>query len=320
MIRTLIALLVVSHACSSVAADANWIQESNRHAQVLLELTAKYNPESAASLGVEGHDTEVFDLKPGYVERQAADLQAAAARLESEMGKAGDPLVKQDLDILARAARDRKITLELNDRLMLPFFDLASAVFRGFQDLLDARVAKERQKAAVTRLHRYVGTEKGHEPITVLARARYEERAKDPALLGPWIVEAQQYADNQRRYLDGIQQLLEGSGLKGWQKDMRTLRRQFDEYDVWVRSTVLPRARKTNQLPTELYADNLKNFGVEMEPREIMDRARASYVQTRDEMKLAARSRKRPSRRRSCCRCTRAAWSRSNRSSVTRRS
>jgi hypothetical protein len=291
MIRVIAALLALALcATSTLAAEASWIQESNRHAQVLLEINARYGPEGAASLGVEGHDTEVFDLKPRFIERQAADWQSAAQQLEAARGTVNDKLVQQDLDILIKAARDQGTTLDLNRRLMLPFFDLGQAVFQGFQNLIDPRVAKERQKAAIVRLRRYVGAEKNYEPITTLARARYEERASDPALLGPWVVEAQQYLDNQERYLDGIQKLLEGSGLKGWQKDMQTLRRQFDDYGNWVRDTVLPRARRTNQLPPELYADNLKGFGIQMDPHELMDRALSSYVQTRDEINVAARA------------------------------
>ena len=48
------------------ADDQGWIEESNKHAQVLLEVLAKYNPEAASRLGVEGHDAEVIDLKPQY--------------------------------------------------------------------------------------------------------------------------------------------------------------------------------------------------------------------------------------------------------------
>jgi uncharacterized protein (DUF885 family) len=270
------------------APQPQWIQESNTHAQVLLEVLARYSPEGASSLGVEGHDNEIVDLKPGVSERLSADLQTAQTQLETAKTKATDPQVRQDLDILIGAARDQRTTQDLNRRLMLRFFDLGQSVFQGFQDLLDARVPKERQKAVVVRLRRYVGAEKGYEPITVLARARYEERAGDSALLGPWIVEAQQYLDNQKRYLDGIEELLKGSGLKGWQRDMRMLRKQFDEYAAWARSTVLPRARKSSQLPPELYADNLKNYGVQMNPRELMERALADYVQTRDEMETTA--------------------------------
>jgi hypothetical protein len=282
-------LIVALIAPAAFAAEPSWIETSNRHAQMLLDVMARYNAESAASLGVEGHDSEIVDLKPRFSERLEADLGAAIGQLEQLRGSTTDVLVRRDLDILIGAARDQKHSSELNRQLTLPFFDLGQAVFRGFQDLLDPRVAKARQKAALTRLHRYVGAEQGYQPITVLARARYEEQAGDSKLIGPWIVEAQQYLANQPRYLDGIQKLMEGSGLKGWQKDMQSLRTQFDEYAKWVTATVLPRARKTNQLPAELYADNLKRFGVQMDPHEIMSRALASYQQTRSEMELLAR-------------------------------
>jgi uncharacterized protein (DUF885 family) len=291
--HVLAALLALTAAPAFMAEAAApeppaWVQESNRHAQILLDVLVKYSPEGASSFGVEGHDEEIFDLKAGNVERQEADVKAAKAKLETVRAGVTDPLVRQDLDIMIKAATDQGETLRLNRELMLPFFDLGRSVFQGFQDLLDERVDKARQKAVLVRLRRYVGAEKGYEPVTVLARARFEESARDAALTGPWIVEAQQYLDNQARYLDGIQQLLTQSGLKGWQRDMKTLRKQFAEYEAWVRSTVLPRARKTNQLPPELYADNLKNFGVQMSPQEVMERALADYVQTRDEMQLTA--------------------------------
>lgn len=291
--HVLAALLALSTAPAFSAQAAApeppaWVQESNRHAQVLLDVMARYAPEGAASFGVEGHDEEVFDLKAGNVERQQADVQAAKAKLEAVRAGVTDPLVRQDLDILVQAAANQGETLRLNRELMLPFFDLGQGVFQGFQDLLDARVDKNRQKAALVRLRRYVGAEKGYEPVTVLARARFEESARNAELTGPWIVEVQQYLDNQPRYLDGIQQLLTESDLKGWQRDMKSLRKQFAEYEAWVRSTVMPRARKTNQLPPALYADNLKNFGVQMSPQDVMERALADYVQTRDEMQVTA--------------------------------
>lgn len=270
------------------AADSNWLEQSNRNAQILLEVSARYSPEFATSVGVEGHDADVLDLKPQYMERQEADLEAAAVRFEALRAATSDSRIRQDLDILIEAARSQRETSVLSRKYLLPFFDLPQAVYSGFQNLLDSRVAKERQKDAVTRLHRYVGAQKGYEPVTLLARARYEERAGDSALLGPWIVEAQQYLDNQNRYLDGIEKLLQESVLKGWQKDMQTLRRQVDEYGAWVRSAVLPRARKSSQLPAELYANNLKAFGVQMDPHELMERALANYVQTRDEMESVA--------------------------------
>ena len=82
---------------------------------------------------------------------------------------------------------------------------------------------------------------------------------------------------------------LEKSGLKGWQRDFATLSKQVHEYSDWIRSAVLPHARKTNRLPPEIYADNLKNWGVEMDPHQLMDRAQVSYQTTRDELDSLAR-------------------------------
>src|SRR5262249_37425147 len=110
----------------------------------------------------------------------------------------------------------------------------------------------------------------------------------DTSLTGPWNVEVEQHLKNQDQYLTGIRELFEKAGLKGWQRDFRTLSRQLDDYGKWVRSEVLPRARPTNRLPPEIYADNLKNFGVSMEPHELMERALFVYASTRDEMQSIA--------------------------------
>jgi Bacterial protein of unknown function (DUF885) len=272
----------------AAGAQPEWILESNKQAEALLEITAKYNPESAAAIGVEGHDADVFDAKPNNVRRQEADLDAVAASYERASATASDPSLKQDLQILLKSARDQRVTLELTDRLMLPYFDLPQALFNGFHGLLDPRVAKSRQTAAITRLKRYVGAERGYEPIATLARARVEERLGSTSLTGPWDVEVEQDLQNQAQYLKGIKELFEKAGLKGWQADFKTLSRQLDDYSKWVRATVLPRARKTNRLPPEIYADNLKNFGVSMDPRELMDRALFVFASTREEMQSIA--------------------------------
>jgi len=267
----------------------DWIRQSNEYSQILLDVTARYQPEQAASLGLEQYDERVFDLGPRYDERMEADLDTAIARLEAARGNVTDERTRQDVDILIKSAQQSRTTSALNRRLMLPYFDIGRALFSSFQDQLDERVAKQRQAAALVRLRRYAGNERGYEPITRLARARTEERMNDSSLTWPWVVEVQQHLDNGKRYRDGTRELLQKSGLKGWQKDFNTLSRQWEEHEAWVRSTVLPRARKTNRLPPEIYADNLKNFGVDADPRVIMRNAQFAYMQTRDEMDTLAR-------------------------------
>ena len=291
MLRTLATLLVgaLSIASAAHAAEAAWIAESNSHTQVLLEVNARYQPESAADLGLEQYDRLIIDLKPKFDERQEADLAAAITQLETARAKVTDDRVRQDLDILIEAAQRQAATSALNRRLMIPYFDVGEQIFGSFQDMLDARVDKKRQPAALVRLKRYAGTERGYEPIMKLARARIEERMNDASLTWPWIVEVQQDLDNAPRYIDGMRDLLQKSGLKGWQKDFDALSRELKLHNDWVRTTVLPRARKTNRLPPEIYADNLKAYGVETDPRDLMQRAMFAYLQTRDELDSLAR-------------------------------
>ena len=71
------ALGFATAACA--AATPDWIVESNKQAAALLEENAKYSPESASAIGVEGHDAEVFDAKPKTVQRQEADSAGRAA-------------------------------------------------------------------------------------------------------------------------------------------------------------------------------------------------------------------------------------------------
>ncbi len=78
---------------------------------------------------------------------------------------------------------------------------------------------------------------------------------------------SKQALQNQARYQQGIRELFVASKLKGWEKDLRTLDSQLEAYAAWLRAEMLPRARASNRLPPEIYADNLKNFGVKADPR-----------------------------------------------------
>jgi hypothetical protein len=280
--------LALSSIAPAAGQDADWIARSNANAAPLLEVLATYQPETASALGVDGHDAAVIDLKPRVAERFEADLARVEADLAIRLGTEKDPRVRADLEILITAVQDQRRTSELDRRLMLPYVDLPQLLFQSFNSLLDERVARERRPAALERLARYVGRAPGYEPIARLAEARLEERFAVPGVTGPWTVEVEQNLKNRARYVEGIRELFVRSGLDGWQKDLKLLDRQLAEHERWLRAELLPRARTTNRLPPEIYADNLRNFGVDADPREIKDEAMTSFVQTREEMQTIA--------------------------------
>ena len=289
VITLAMALATFVAGSSAPAAEAQWITQSNEFTQLLLDVNARYAPEGVADAGLEQYDTAILDIKPGYAERQEADLTALAAKLEASRASVSDRRGRQDLDILIKSARDQIHTSELNRRLMIPYFDVGKTVLQSLQLILDQRVSKKRQQAALVRLKRYAGTEKGYEPVTKLAEARIQERMSDNALTWPWENEVKEHLNNGPTYISGMRELLQKSGLKGWQKDFDALTRELKAHDDWVRSTVLPHARKTNRLPPEIYADNLKGFGVDADPRDVMRNAMTAYLQARDELDTLAR-------------------------------
>jgi uncharacterized protein (DUF885 family) len=291
MHRTLRILAVIAAALVSTTGFAaeDWLAQSNANAQPMLDTLARYAPEAAASLGVTGHDEEVFDLKPRYDERFEADVERVAADLESRIATTTDPRVRQDLRILVEAARDQVTTSRLNRQHLLPWVDLNETLYRSFERLLDPRVDAARYPAALARLRKYTGRQAGYEPITKLAQDRLRERFDTEGLVGPWTVEIEQSLANQPRYVDGMREAFQRSGLEGWQKDFAVLEKQLTQHADWVRKEVLPRARKDNRLPPAIYADNLRNFGVKAEPQALIDRALVGFQQTRDEMQAIAR-------------------------------
>ena len=287
--RMLAAIVMLSVATANLAAEPAWVTESNANSQALLDVMAKYSPESAAAFGVEGHDQDILDLRPGNDTRLEADLDRVSRALEAKVATTTDPRVRQDLQILIDAARDQQATSALDRRLLLPYFDLTSVLYQSFQGLLDPRVARDRYPAALARLRKYVGREPGFVPITQLARERSAERFATAGLTGPWTVEVEQNLGNSRRYLAGIRDLFVKSGLKGWEKDLVTLQNQVAAYDAWVRSDLLPKARQTNRLPPEIYADALRNSGVKAQPQQLIERALVGFAQTRSQLQEVAR-------------------------------
>ncbi len=281
--------LLALFAAVPVAADeSDWVATSNEHAQVVLELLAAFNPEGAASLGVDGLDEEIFDLTEGVYERGISATRALLAEMEKRHAAATHPKVKQDLEILIQALEDNITTSELNREQMLPYFNMSQTIFFGVRGLIDPQVPRERYPAAVTRMEKYAGIADGHEPIVELAKARTRERFDIDGLIGPYRGEVEQDLQRAETFISGIKEVLEGTDLQGWEDTYSTLAGQVRDYNDWVRAEILPRARDDYRLPVDLYENALKNWGVDASPYELIEQATKGYMDIRNEMEALA--------------------------------
>ena len=283
--KILIALIT---ALPLFAQTPAWVQASNKNAQILIGLQAKYGPEGASSQGVPGLDDQVSSFSADRSVKFRADLVAARKQLQANFDAEKDPLVKQDLQILL-AATDRQIrSLDANQATFLPYGDVAGLIFFGEKSLLDEQVKPERRPAAVVRLRKYAGLEPGYTPVVTQSENLFRERLKTPGLLGPSTMEVEKDLGNTQTYITGIGLLLEKYKQQGYQEAYARLKEQLTEYDDFVRKEVLPRSRTDFRLPPAIYKISLENFGVDYSPEDLTRLAHQGFTDIQSQMKTIA--------------------------------
>jgi len=291
MFRRLTLAAAVTFAIASVHAETAppaWIARSNADAQALLDVTARFSPESATDIGVKGFDEKTVDLGPDVDKRQRAALVEVREKVNKRLSEEKDPNVKQDLQILLKQIDGDIKGIDLNTKYLLPWFDAGQIVFSGEFSLLNAESTPEQNKAALGRLKCYVGMAPGCTALVDQARARTTEKLGDKALLGPVKADVEQKLGNTQRYVDGIRKLLAEKKVAGSDEAMAKLDQQLKDYNAWVKKTVLPRARTDFRLPEPLYAYNLEQVGLDISPKDLIDRAQLEFMETTYALQMLA--------------------------------
>ena len=83
---------------ASAADERGWVEKSDENAEIVLELLAEFNPEAAASLGVDGFDEAIIDYRPGLYERnRSASAYSAGGRRKSSRARGTSSMRTQSL-------------------------------------------------------------------------------------------------------------------------------------------------------------------------------------------------------------------------------
>jgi len=286
---SIVLLSLVFVAAQAQAQPKDWVEESNEHTSVILKAQSQFQPEGASSLGLDEFDENIMDLGPDLFKRTLEVDRALVEQTREWLRTTENPRVIQDLNILQQALEDGIQSATLTQQYMLPYYNLSQTMFFGFRALLDPRAEASRYPAALTRLAKYTGKAEGFTPITELAKQRTRERFAVQGLLGPYQGELERDLNNVERFAGGLKQIFEASGVDGYQEDLDVLLAQLDDYAQWLQTELSPRARKDHRLPPELYADNLKNFGVREEPEDLIRAAQFGFQEIKGQMRSVAR-------------------------------
>lgn len=283
-----IPLSATSAPPAATATAPAWVTTSNDNAMILIKAQAQFSPEEFSFFGIPGYDDKVSDFGPRRSERFVAAMAEAKQALSTKLQLERDPNVRQDLEIMIHAADEAAEGSALYDKLTLPWSDVPQTVFSGMQGLLSDQTQPERRTKALDRLKTYLGLAPGSQSVIEQAKARYEERASDKSLLRPTKLEVEQSLGNVDTFVDGIRKLFDKYKIAGAEDALKVMDKQLHDYAAWTRNVVLPEARPTTQLPPELYAYQLKQVGIDIDPQVLMRRAQVEFMETRAAMRQLA--------------------------------
>jgi hypothetical protein len=266
----------------------SWVAQSNQNAQVLIQGTARFSPEGAGKLGVDGLDEQIMDLKPGFIDRQKQTTKEAIQTLQGRLAQSTDPKIHQDLEILIGAAQEQLHGIELGEKYELPYVNVSEIAFGGLKSLLDDQMPPERRVKALVRLKRYAGLENGYIPLTALAEQYTRTQLQQPGRLGPIRAEVEKDLTTTPLLIEGIGKLFEKYKIEGYQEAYTQLKEQLTAYDTFVRQEILPKSRADFRQPPELYAFALKKVGVDIPPAELAATAHVAFNQIQQQMQELA--------------------------------
>ena len=262
----------------------DWVAESDRNTKVLLDVMAHYNPETAAYFGIDGLDENIFDVNPGFIEREKADNTKVRKELEQRLKAATVPEVKQDLQILLNAIDEQLASQQLDEKYFLPYYNISQTIFYSIMGLLSDQISADRYPAALVRLKKYTGLTEGYIPVTKLLQDHISTKLQNQHLLGPAKAQIERDLKNSPQFISGIKDLFEKYQINDYQPALNKLEEQLTVYDEFIRDELLPRARTDFRLPQEVYRNNLKQFGVDMPVDELVRRAKVSFKSLQNDM------------------------------------
>src|SRR5215470_3726202 len=291
MHNRLFLLLTFFFVITSLAQEKtnpSWISVSNDFTKQLVKVETKHDPENGSRQGLSEYDELVSQPTLADEDQERKEVEQVLAKLKAALPQQKQKEVAQDLEIIIRRVELKFRLRDYQRAHNVPFTNASSLVFSGVRVLLDEQTAAERRAGAIVRLKRYAGMDPAYKPITEILKQRVTEQMAKPGVVYPARVELETELSRNSHYLDGIAALCKEYKLTGWEEPFAKLKAQLVDYDAWIRSTVLPKARADFRLPPEEYALSLELYGIDIPPDQMAALAHKGFDEIQAEMKPIA--------------------------------
>lgn len=276
---------MVALAQSSVPA---WVAASNQYTNQLLNIQMQHHPEIGSSQGLSEYDAKVSQPTLADEDQERKETADVLTKFKAAAATEKNPEVAQDLQIVIRRVELNFRQEDFDRAHEVPFFNASGEVFSGLHTLLDEQTPDERRPAAIARIRAYAGLDPAYKPLTEILKQRVQEQMAKPNMEYPARVEIETELGRNSNYLDGIEALLTKYKLTGWQQPYATLKQQLIDYDAWVKTNVLPKARTDFRLLPQEYALELEGYGIDIPPDQLAAMAHQAFTDIQAEMKPIA--------------------------------
>ena len=269
------------------AKDKDWVIQSNRYTKMIIDIDEKYSPEFGTEQGLAFYDTLVSVPTLANINAERKDRENAVSLLKEARSKETNLAVKQDLNILIKQSDLGFRQDDFEFAREVSFLNATNTVFDGIQTFLDDQVPAERRTAALARLRKYAGLEKGYSPLTSILQSRTESQMSKPGVIYPSRQKLEVALSHNADMVEGIAELCKKYKLTGWEETYTAIKKQLEDYDKWVNINLLPRPERF-RLPPEEYALALEGYGIDIPPADLAKMAHATFNSIQDQMKTLA--------------------------------
>jgi len=276
---------MVALAQSSLPA---WVAASNDYTNQLLKIQMQHHPEIGSNQGLSEYDVKVSQPTLADEDQERKETADLLTKFKTAAATEKNPEVAQDLQIVIRRVELSFRQEDFDRAHEVPFFNASGEVFSGLHTLLDEQTPDERRPAAIARIRAYAGLDPAYKPLTEILKQRVQEQMAKPNMEYPARVEIETELGRNSNYLDGIEALLTKYKLTGWQQPYATLKQQLIDYDAWVKTNVLPKARTDFRLLPQEYALELEGYGIDIPPDQLAAMAHQAFTDIQAEMKPIA--------------------------------
>ncbi|QTE37140.1 DUF885 domain-containing protein [Mucilaginibacter gossypii] len=265
-----------------------WVAKSNEYTKIIIDLDKKYSPEYGSSQGLAEYDSDIAVPTLQNIMAERKDEEAVVAKLTEALKTEKNTFIQQDINIIITHLKlgFRQQDFELSRQV--PFLNASSTIYSGLETLLDDQTPEARRQAAVMRIRKYAGLEKGYKPLTTIYRERLQHQMDGKNMIYPSKQRMETDLSRNASIVSGIAELCTKYKVTGWEQPYATLKKQLEDYDKWVKANVLVKARTDFRLPPEEYAMNLEAYGIDIPPAKVAEMAHALFNQIQGEMKPIA--------------------------------